>query len=281
MKAKDKREDYSDVKISKVNFIEGGLRGCKVEYEKVEKVGDREYRNTFNPTMKYPVHEELMKCMGWLKGHVLGICGYDREDMVLNQNLEVIGVTISGGGFVITAKLEVYENGKTINLVTPLTMNDEEYSQYEAVMKIVDAVHAETRIYLSKTVVMEDKQYVIKFFEKNKAEKEHMGFDKDTFLKLPEGEQVAFATELLKKRKMIVIHEEELEVPQFDGLNELKESAQPEVKKVEATMQVLEPEVIEEEITGEDIFKEDEEGDFSLNLSIAEPAKSTAKRKTA
>ena len=105
-----------------------------------------------------------------------------------------------------------------------------------------------------------------------------MGFDKDTFLKLPEGEQVAFATELLKKRKMIVVHEEELEVPQFDGLNE---SVEPEVKKVEATMQVLEPEVIEEEITGEDIFKEDEEGDFSLNLSIAEPAKSTAKRKTA
>lgn len=269
---KKEKEDYKDIRIGKVSLVNGGFKGLKVEYQKVETVGNREYSNTFKPEMKYPVHQELLDCFSWLKGHVLGICGYDRKDEVLLNALEVNGVTAGGNGFVITAKLEVYENGKVVSLTTPLTVNEEEYGQFQDVMKIIDGIYAETKVYLEKSVVMQDRQFVLNFFEKNKAEKELMAFDAESFKRLPEQDQIDFATELLRKKKRIVIHEEELEIADTTGLNEFE----PEVK--------FEEKVIEEPLAEEDIFeKEIEEGedDFNLNITVQEPALSIAKRKSA
>ena len=281
---KKEKEDYKDIRIGKVSLVNGGMKGLKVEYQKVEEVQGREYSNQFNPTMKYPVHQELLDCFGWLRGHVLGICGYDRNDEVLLNALEVTGVTAGGNGFVITAKLEVYENGKVVSLVTPLTVNEEEYGQFQDVIKIIDGVYAETKVYLEKSVVMQDKQFVLNFFEKNRAEKELMGFDAESFKKLPETEQIEFATALLKKKKMIVIHEEELEIADFTGLNELSEEEKKDQPKPKGKL--IEPIIeVNEESEEEDIFEEEKEieedgEDFNLNVIIEEPALSTAKRKT-
>lgn len=274
---KKDKEDYSNVHITKVSLVNEGMKGCKVEYEKVEHVGDREYRNSFKPEMKYPVHAELIKCFGWLKGHVLSICGYDKEDEALLSRLEVTGVKADGRGFVITAKMEVYDNGKVVSLVTPFTTSEEEYLYFEDVMKIIDGIYAETKVYLSKTVVMQDQQLVIQYYDKRKDEAEKASFDKETFMRLPEQDQRIFATKILEKMKCIVIHEEEIQIPDTTGLNdELPESVKNAI--AEAKKEEREEEIVESIFE----FTEDED-DFSLGatVKIETPAPSTAKRKTA
>ena len=183
-----KENEYSSVRIGKVLLVNGGLKGCKVEYEKVEKVGEREYRNVFNPTMKYPVQEEMLTCFGWLRGHLLAICGYDEKDVQLIENLEITGVRAGDGGFVIMGKLGVYYNGKVVSLVSPYTVNEEEYSGYSDVMKIIEGIYEETKEYLNKTRIMQDRQLVISYYKGDAT------FDKEGFLRLDEKEQKLFAT---------------------------------------------------------------------------------------
>lgn len=270
---KKTKEDYSNVHICSVKLTDGGLKGVVVEYEKVENVNDREYRNKFTTTMKYATHIELNKCFKWLEKHLLSICGYDKDDEALLSRLNITGVKADGRGFMITAKMEVYDNGKVVSLVTPFTTGEDEYLFFEDVQKIIEGIYEETKVYLSKSVVIQDQQLVIQYYDKYKGAAEKEGFDKDTFLKLPEQEQIEFATQLLKKKKMIVIHEEELEIPDTTGLNELDDV---DVKQ----MIQLEEKVVEEE--PEEVMEvEEDDDDFSLGVEVKEPAVSTAKRKSA
>lgn len=270
MKTNKEKVDYSNIRIASVKLVNDGMKGCVVKYEKVEVIEGREFRNEYNPKMKHPVHGEMLKCFGWLKKHLLLMCGYDvpvgAEEGLL-RNLEMTGVSCGDGGFVLSGKLEVYDNGKVVSLNTPYTSSEEEYVQYEDVLKIIEGIYEETKNYLGKTVVMDDKQLVMKF---------HRGddkFDEASFLALPEREQKKIATQVLEKMKCIVIHEGDLDMSHIDAVvdsgNGLKEEKQVE--------EIVESDVI---VAEDDVFELEEDDDFGLEMEeVPVPEMSTAKKR--
>lgn len=232
-------KDYQNIAISNVKLVASGLKGCKVTYEKIEKSGEHEYYTPYVQSPKFPVHKELETNFTWLKGHLLSICGYDA---IANENLmeqiEITGVSVRLNGFVISGKLDVFGNGKTLTLNTPFTTCEEEYHQYEDVLKIITGIWEEVKVYLSKTAVMQDIEIVVK------ANKGNVSFDEASFRLMPEKEQKRMASEILKKLGSIVIHEEELK--EMDDVAESISMAGKEMKhEEEVDLELKEKEEVE------------------------------------
>ncbi len=248
-------KDYQNITISKVVMQTGGLKGCKINYEKVEKSGDYEYYTPYLQSPKFPVHKELETNFTWLKGHLLSICGYDAiSNENLLQQIEVTGVSVRLNGFVLSGKLDVFGNGKTVTLNTPFTTDEEEYHQYEDVLKIITGIFEEVKVYLSKTAVMQDIEIVVK------ANKGNANFDEASFRLMPEKEQKRMASEILKKFGSIVIHEEELK--EMDDVAESISMAGKEMKHEEPIEEEASSAAAVLEVTNESVSVSDESMEF-------------------
>ncbi len=234
------KTEYSDVIITKVMLANEGLKGIEVDYEKVEKNGERESYTPYYQAPKFPVHAELEKKFTWLNGHLLDICGYDSTDQTLLQQVLVRGITTKDGWFIISGTLEVFDNGKTVNLVTPKVINSDEYLHFEDVIKIIEAIYAEVKVYLAKGKVMDDVQYVLKTMKGDK------NFIEKDFMAMTDEQKIAYATKLMEDKGSIIIHREQLE--DMNSLGDTLMLAGGKHEKEEVVQQVSNDEVILEEV---------------------------------
>jgi len=181
--------------IASVKLVNGGLKGVVVTYSMTSEKDKRSFIDEHVSKKKAPIHEDLEVAFESLGEHLLDICGYTSKD---KDNVSVTGVTYNDKGFVITGKKKILDGDKTINLVTPLT-NGDDYSEYEAVCKVLDTIYSETEDYMSGAKVFSDAQLVMRF----NAGKED--FDVETFKGLSSEEQRDLATTILENMGHIVL----------------------------------------------------------------------------
>jgi len=266
----------NELRLAKVKLVEGGLKGVILTYEQTEIRNNREFYTEFpGVKKKFPIHRELEDCFKWLRKYLLEICDYPQDESYI-QSVEMTSISYTDKGFVLSGKLSVLQHNKCIALNTPLVTGEEDYANYTAVTKILDAIYAETKEYVGGKKMMSDTEIVIRY---NKGNSE---FDIEAFNNLPNEEQMRISTEVMQKNKCMVFLADEIE----EGEEIVVEEAVAPEPIVAETV-VIEPviaEVIQEEpvtipsTTEEPLLVEDGD-DFSFNF-IKEPIlQSTAKRK--
>jgi|GEM_PF-3086626 len=204
--------------IASVKLVNGGLKGVVVTYSMTSEKDKRSFIDEHVSKKKAPIHEDLEVAFESLGEHLLDICGYTSKD---KDNVSVTGVTYNDKGFVITGKKKILDGDKTINLVTPLT-NGDDYSEYEAVCKVLDTIYSETEDYMSGAKVFSDAQLVMRF----NAGKED--FDVESFKGLPADQQRDICTEILEKMGAMVLLAED-EAPIEEEITEVEKEEAEEI----------------------------------------------------
>jgi hypothetical protein len=256
-----------DMKINSVKLVNSGLKGIEVKYALPNNKNNVSFIDEITQKKKAPIHEELEKTFGWLKGHLLDICGYSletREKDIIDT--EMVSITYNSNGFILVGKKSILDSEKTINLVTPLISSPDEYNQFSKVLSILDGIYAETKAYMAGDKVFSEQQLVLKFNKNNEE------FDEQAFLNLPIEEQTNIAAKVLEGLGALVIM-----APEIGDVNTPEEITPVDsTKSVEPKMEVVQEEVAEIPVIAE-LQQEGEEFNITFNMP---PAKvSTAKRK--
>lgn len=190
-----------NMQIASVKLVNSGTKGIIVTYAQTSNKDNRSFIDEHTSKKKAPIHEELEVAFESLREPLLDICGYPEPETYVSD-LEVTGITYSDKGFVLSAKLNILDGEKTINLVTPLIKDGNEYPGFMKVIQILDKIYEETKLYLSGEKSFSDVQLVLKL----NSDKE--GFDVDAFKLLSKEEQREIATKVLQDQGSIIFHPE-------------------------------------------------------------------------
>lgn len=215
-----------NMQIASVKLVNSGTKGIIVTYAQTSNKDNRSFIDEHTSKKKAPIHEELEVAFESLREPLLDICGYPEPETYVSD-LEVTGITYSDKGFVLSAKLNILDGEKTINLVTPLIKDGNEYPGFMKVIQILDKIYEETKLYLSGEKSFSDVQLVLKL----NSDKE--GFDVDAFKLLSKEEQREIATKVLQDQGSIIFHPET--EPEVDAENE----GQIEEKEIKTVMNVV------------------------------------------
>ena len=253
--------------INSVKLIDSGQKGIEVKYAlPIDKDG-RKFTDELTHKKKAPIHAELEETFGWLKGHLLDICGYGKENREEDlTTVEIVSVTFNDKGFILVGKKNVLEGDLSINLITPLITDGNVYSDFGKVCSILEGIYTETKEYMSGNKTFSDEQLVIKFSKNDEA------FDEAGFKNLSKEEQRKIADSILVELKAIAFFPEE----------ELVEEPASEIKEEVAA------EIIEEKVTLEHKVKKEKgkivqmvstsDDEFSIVMANIPEKISTAKR---
>lgn len=234
-----------NMKINSVKLVQSGLKGIVVTYANPSNKDNRTFIDEHVSKKRAPIHEELETNFESLRRYLLDICGYesnikDEEGLYNISRTEITGITYNYKGFVIIGKYKILGGDKTINLVTPLLKDGEEFSGFQDVCVILDNIYKEVKSYMSGEKTFSDEQLVLKF----NTGKE--GFDENTFKALPKNEQYKIATEILEGMGAFVFHSEESPVAQEENLEETLEEEDfdltPNVREEKPKMNVVKEE---------------------------------------
>lgn len=234
------------MEIASVKLVNAGLKGIVVTYAQASSKDDRSFIDEHVSKKKAPIHSELEEAFEELREPLLDICGYSNPEGYATD-VEMTGVTFSNKGFVLSAKLSILDGDKTINLVTPLIRDGNEYPGFMSVHQTLEKIYAETRSYMSGDKSFSDEQLVLKF----NSDKDD--FDVESFKKMTKEEQREIATKILQDQGSIVFH------PDTD-----EEIVAEEGVVIEAVMNVVGNEIEEESFDLED--------DFELEEKVVAPA---------
>jgi hypothetical protein len=190
-----------NMEIASVKLVNAGLKGIVVTYAQASSRDSRSFIDEHVSKKKAPIHDELEKAFDDLREPLLDICGYPEPEAYVSD-VEMTGVTYNNKGFVLSAKLSILDGEKTINLVTPLIRDGNEYPGFIKVIQTLEKIWEETRSYMAGEKSFSDEQLVLKF----NSDKE--GFDADSFKKLSKEEQREIATKVLQDQGSIVFHPE-------------------------------------------------------------------------
>ncbi|MES2395789.1 MAG: hypothetical protein V4549_07290, partial [Bacteroidota bacterium] len=216
-----------------------------VTYAQASSKDSRSFIDEHVSKKKAPIHEELETAFESLREPLLDICGYPDPEAYITD-VEMTGVTYNNKGFILSAKLSILEGEKTINLITPLIKDGNEYPGFMKVIQVLDKIYEETRSYMAGEKSFSDEQLVLKFNSANE------GFDAESFKKLSKGEQREIATKVLQDQGSIVFHPETEEdvVAEAEG-----------AKIIEAVMNV---------VSDEEADEMESEDDFELDAPLEE-----------
>ena len=272
-----------NMEINSVKLVNQGAKGIILTYALASDKGTRSFIDEHTSKKKAPIHEELEVAFESLRRHLLDICAYesaDNEEGKYNiSRTEITGVTYNNKGFVLCGKYKILGGDKTINLVTPLLKDGEDYESFPEVCVILDNIYAEVKSYMAGEKTFSDEQLVIKF----NAGKED--FDAESFKAMSKEEKRDLATSILEEMGSIVMHGPEMET----------EPVEETTVTPTAKMEVVENEPVDdfelEEMPDTQTVKTEKKsslkmvekpnGSFKIVAQPTEQKVSTAKRKTA
>jgi hypothetical protein len=253
-----------NMNIASVKLVNDGLKGVVVTYSTTSTKGGRSFIDEHTSRKKAPIHQELETAFESLREHLLVICGYSKQYL---GEVIITSVTYNDKGFIIVGKKTILEGDKTINLVTPL-LNDDSYSEFDAVSKILDTIYLETEDYMSGAKVFSDAQLVMRFNQ----DKED--FDVETFKGLSAEEQRGLATKILEDMGHLVLLSDEQVLDGPTGTNGRFHPAGELSKKDEEKLWDAEPISTKDSgiVVGEPAMNivNDDDDDFDLPVVKAE-----------
>ena len=284
--------DKSKLAIASVQLNDRGMKGIVVEYMLPSIKGNVQFADTYKSKRKAPIHTELEECFGWLKSHLLDICGYtlEKEEREYLMNaLEVTAIKYGDKGFEITGELSILSGQKVLTLKTPLISDEIEYFGFNEVVNIAKGIYAETAEYMAGKKVMSDMQIVARFNAKNEE------FDMAAFKRMTKAEQRDIATKILEDQGCMVFHNDEI----IEDNGEVVDTTNEQDITIKGAPTLIPDETIVPETTvttntadedddfavptnpGLNVAITEEEEEFSLPIKMPVAKKSTAKKKVA
>lgn len=226
-----------NMNINSVKLVNSGLKGIVVTYANPSNKDNRTFIDEHVSKKKAPIHEELEILMESLRRHLLDICGYESDDSqegIYNvSRTEITGITYNDKGFTLTGKYKILGGDKTINLVSPLLKDGEEFASFQDVCVILDNVYAEVKSYMSGEKSFTDEQLVLRFNQGND------GFDQEEFKAMSKEDQYKLATDILEKNGALIFHPE-VEGAEVEAEDVVTEADDFELEeKIEPKMEIV------------------------------------------
>lgn len=201
-----------------------GTKGLIVKYMIGEESHGLTFLNEYSTVYRMPVHEALKNLFAKLAPHLVSICKIDVDNDPEYSDIEITGITSNGGDFLISAKISTL-NGSTFAINTPLVKEESDYYMHDAVIKIVNDIYSEIKIYADKKRKPESKQFVMDFY------KNVEGYTQEMFDSMSEGESRELMVAALEKSGAIIIDREDMEVDTVKII-EMDTTAESKKKKV-------------------------------------------------
>lgn len=156
--------------ICSIKLKENGTKGAVITYRELKERGGLEYIDEKTLTCHTPVPDDCKQTMQNLLPFIVKIYGYN------SRNLDELCISVTGvvsnpdnDGFMIIAQKKSINN-KTVNLLTPYIIPEDEYPDYSNIMETIDKIFAEVKLYLSGEKAASPKQILLEFNKTGKVD---------------------------------------------------------------------------------------------------------------
>jgi hypothetical protein len=228
------------MEFKKIQINGGGFKGMALEFYQEEEKGGRKQMVLTKKYPKNPVHLGLEKLFKDLRPHLLQICRIIHEDMDKTIMAQIINETsvnsIELGVDMLVLKGEqLATDSKYIGLKTYKIEQGDNYLEYEALVKIVDEICAETEEYMNGTKLVDEVECVIRYIESGKAK----GVSLDDVKSLPPDKLKAWCSQVLESSfGSVVLHAEDVS-PDLGAIDEAVEQLNTEFEVADGETEVI------------------------------------------
>jgi hypothetical protein len=213
-----------NITITKIQLKNSGLKGIEVSYRKNDEVNHRTFNNGHKEECKHPIHLDLEKAFKELRFFLLEICkvinpGMEQDEVedALADTL-IDSVSIDDNAFIIRGELAVNQTPKYIKLETPEIDADDDYHNFDAVLKVIDTIKTETLLHMEGKKKVSDKEYLTRWAEANTNK-----LTPEEIEGMSEEELKDFCTKVLEKQGSLVYHADDLETePEAEETHDLR-----------------------------------------------------------
>jgi len=196
----------SEIKISKIKPRRNGVDGMVIEFSKVDPAADGvRYNNEYNTLFKMPVSSGFRDSWNAVKGHVINVLCLDAE--IDPDDIRVLWVGCNGRNEVSVSVNIRGLHGKWYTANMPAVCSVEEYSQYDALVALVDEIWLGAQRYIVGDAVAKPKQYIMDLFTDNESRGKESKFDfeLDDVEGMTEQEVLSHYQKILEDRGAVIL----------------------------------------------------------------------------
>ncbi len=203
------------MEIVKIKILSGGFKGLGVDYLMVRT--NKKNKQFIEPLYREkhePIHLGLDKPIKELRYFLLELCrtindGMDKMDIDYNiSDAEVDYIEFDAKSFKIVGNMRSLIKNKTHVLKAPKVTEDDNYHNYDAVMKILDVITEEANLYMDEEAVVSDEEVALRFI--------HSGRDKSKeaaeYDNLSVEDKKNYLTKVLESFGSVVLHQNDFEL---------------------------------------------------------------------
>jgi hypothetical protein len=202
-----KKTVNTNTRISKFKLVNEGRGGMKVTYERPSKRGEFNFLDHYDAKFRAPVNYEVIRAINALDKYAIDILQLDAAP----EDVRVVGVSSDAESkFVLIVQVNTYGK-KAYTVPTPCYKESDanEYGDYHEVIKLIENLFNEVRMYISESKMM-DTARLAEVFAAEQARKEE-GFDPNSINNMSAEELKAFCRGHLESLGAIVMEDDDSE----------------------------------------------------------------------
>lgn len=163
--------------IKKIKLLNGGYKGAEIQFTKNRQDKKREYTDTIDEERNTPIHSDLDVPLKALRLYALEICGLIRGNMEKSEVKYIIGecelvkLEMESDYFVLHCNM-LCINNKQFKFTTPKVYEDDDYHNYDAVIKLIETIKDEAIQYLDGTKELSDEELAVRYIHSGKDKSE-------------------------------------------------------------------------------------------------------------
>lgn len=210
------------MKIKKIRLQQNGNKGVTVTYDKPEEKDGRYFSTDVIESKQYPIHLGLENKFKELREHFAEICGFtpnsinEEEVKYIINDIEVTGIKFENDYFLLTGTKTTFAD-KKIGLSTHKVMEEDGFTNYDKVWKIIGELVEETKAYMDGTKKATDEEIGRRYITAQlKKGKETIALEE--FEEMSDADKKIFCTEFLEKSGSLVQHLDDLVVDEQDAV---------------------------------------------------------------
>lgn len=219
------------MEIKKIKLLSGGYKGAEVTYLKPEMKNKKEFINEIVEKRKHPIHGDMEKPFRDLRYHLLEICGYlsgplDKSEIdYMIAECEIVSISFKSGMFVLSGTKKTIVGNKEVSITTPKIEDEDGYSHFDTVMKIIETIIEETHQYLSGTKKVSDEEVAVRFITSGKDKSE----EAERYNNMTLEERREYHTRILQQiYGSVVYHNEDLDLETIQDAEVLESNIKDE-----------------------------------------------------
>jgi len=201
------------MEIVKIKLLSGGYKGMVIEYIRPRtNKQQKPYIDTIKEERNDPIHLGLDKPLKELRYFLLeisSIISNDMEKMNIDYAIadsEIDAIEIDAKSFVLHGTKKSIVGNKSFKIKTPKITEDDDYHNFDAVMKIIEVIIEETTQYMDGSVVIEDEELALRFIRSGRDKSE----EASKYDSLSVEEKRNYLTKVLEGFGSVVYHQSDM-----------------------------------------------------------------------